>query len=170
LRPVEQGRTCVFIGTTNGSEYLADETGNRRFWPVATDKIDIAALERDRDQLWAEATAAEATGEALTIDPALWGEAAERADARLPDDPWQDILASVEGMPNAGGSIEQIDGEIRVTPEFLLDGVLGFNRARVRVGDSKRLADVMKRLGWTGPKPLRMGAKVIKGYVKEITK
>jgi hypothetical protein len=41
--------------------------------------------------IWAEAVTAEATGEALTIDPALWDEAAERADARLPDDPWQDI-------------------------------------------------------------------------------
>jgi predicted P-loop ATPase len=165
---VEQGRTCVFIGSTNGTDYLADETGNRRFWPVSTGKIDLAALERDRDQLWAEAATAEATGEALVIDPALWSEAAARADARLPPDPWEDILASVEAMPNAAGSIEQIDGEIRVASEFLLGGVLCINRAQVRVSDSKRLAAVMKRLGWTGPKPLRIGEKVAKGYVRRV--
>ena len=168
--PVERGRTCVFIGTTNGTDYLVDETGNRRFWPVATSKIDLAALERDRDQLWAEVVAAEATGEALTIDPALWGEAAERADARLPSDPWQDNLAAVDNMPDAGGSLERVDGEIRVASEFLLEGVLRLNRGQAKMSDSKRLAGVMKRLGWAGPKTFRMGTKTVKGYVKEIAK
>jgi predicted P-loop ATPase len=164
--PVERGRTCIFIGTTNSDNYLADETGNRRFWPVATTTIDLDALTRDRDQLWAEATAAEAIGETLVIDRALWGEAAARADARLPDDPWQYTLAAVETMPNA--NVERVDGEIRVTTEFLLDEVLRFDRARVKVGDNRRLAGVMRRLGWTGPKTFRVGSRTLKGYSKKI--
>jgi hypothetical protein len=163
---VERGRTCIFIGSTNGTDYLADETGNRRFWPVTTGKINLAALEQDRDQLWAEAATADS--ESLVIDRSLWGEAAERAAARLPDDPWQDILAKVETMPDAPGNVERIASEIRVTSEFLLSSVLCINRAQLRVSDSRRLAGAMKRLEWIGPKTFRMGEKTIKGYVKAI--
>jgi predicted P-loop ATPase len=165
--PVERGRTCIFIGTTNSDNYLADDTGNRRFWPVTTTTIDLDALRRDRDQLWAEAAAAEASGETLVIDAALWGEAAERADARLPDDPWQDLLAAVETMPV--GSVERVDGELRVLTEFLLHDVLRFERARVKTGDNRRLAGVMRRLGWTGPKTFRVGSRTLKGYAKKIS-
>jgi hypothetical protein len=71
----------------------------------------------------------------LIIDPALWTEAAERADERLPTDPWQDLLAAVETMDSA--NVERVGNEIRVASEFLLHQVLGINRAQVRVSDSR---------------------------------
>lgn len=48
-------RRLVFVGTTNQQEFLADETGNRRWLPVQVGAVDVARIERDRLQLWAEA-------------------------------------------------------------------------------------------------------------------
>lgn len=58
-RAGEFPRQCIFIGSTNDREYLKDDTGGRRFWPMmcTADEIDIAGLEVNVDQIWAEALA-----------------------------------------------------------------------------------------------------------------
>ena len=49
-------RGCVFAMTTNDTEYLKDETGNRRWLPVKLEKeADIKWIIKNRDQLYAEA-------------------------------------------------------------------------------------------------------------------
>lgn len=50
-------RQCVFMGSTNTLDFLKDETGNRRFWPiqVMVDSIDTEAFAAEVPQLWAEA-------------------------------------------------------------------------------------------------------------------
>lgn len=53
-------RQCIFIGSTNDDSYLKDPTGARRFWPIRTmteGEIDTERLEREIDQVWAEAVA-----------------------------------------------------------------------------------------------------------------
>lgn len=50
-------RRCVFAMTTNQTEYLKDETGNRRWLPVAVvfPEANIEWLEENRNQIFAEA-------------------------------------------------------------------------------------------------------------------
>lgn len=41
--------TTSYIGTSNPEEYLSDDTGNRRFWPVKIQSVDMDGLEEDSD-------------------------------------------------------------------------------------------------------------------------
>ncbi|MEY8419815.1 virulence-associated E family protein [Oscillospiraceae bacterium 44-5] len=72
----ELPRCCVFFGTTNTSDYLRDKTGNRRFWPVDVGRQRAVKsvwkdLDRERDQLWAEAMLYWRLGEPLYLSEEL---------------------------------------------------------------------------------------------------
>ncbi len=78
-KSIEVYRQSVFFGTTNKETYFRDDTGNRRFNPVEVGMLDFDALERDRDQLWAEALFIYSCGLERTLY--LEGEAAIHAVA-----------------------------------------------------------------------------------------
>lgn len=66
-------RQCIFIGTTNRSDFLRDTTGNRRFMPVdvRTDYVTKSVItdltQYEIDQIWAEAYVLYKNNEALYL-------------------------------------------------------------------------------------------------------
>jgi predicted P-loop ATPase len=93
MRLVECPRQCVFAGTVNHGTYLRDETGGRRFWPVVCWRINVEALARDRDQLWAEARVRFDSGTVWWLDtPDLVQLAADQQEARYEGDPWEEMI------------------------------------------------------------------------------
>lgn len=68
----EHPRQCVFCGTTNETNFLKGDTGNRRFWVIKVDGNRKAECTRGqlaqlRDQIWAEAVQRWKDGETLYL-------------------------------------------------------------------------------------------------------
>ena len=86
-------RHCVFAGTTNKSDYLRDETGNRRFWPIKVGrKINTKKLREDREQLWAHAVMAYKNGEQWWLTGLAEEMARKEQDKRLAVDEWTGMV------------------------------------------------------------------------------
>lgn len=91
-RVEEFPRQCVFAGTTNKRDYLRDATGNRRFWPLGCGRVDIEAIERDRDQLWAEARTLYEVGQRWWFDEEVAHLARREQKDRYVGDPWEEAV------------------------------------------------------------------------------
>lgn len=136
-KDVIQPRQCVFIGTTNKSTYLRDETGGRRFWPVRVTAVDTAALAEDRDQLFAEAVSAYRSCTAWWPDEDFEREHIRREqEARFEADTWEDTIAA------------WLVSQSRVTIGDVAREALHLETPRIGTADQRRIAAAIERLGW----------------------
>jgi hypothetical protein len=100
--PVDVKRSGVIVGTINPDEFLTDETGSRRYWPVRVGEINLSAVAEQRDQLWAEAVAMYQAGEAWWLDTDTEGTLVEAQEHHRVRDAWEDVIlpwASSQGEP-----------------------------------------------------------------------
>jgi predicted P-loop ATPase len=78
-RSEDHPRQCAFIGTTNEAEFLHDQTGGRRFWPVTVTMKGMETLHARtddyREQLLSEAVRLYRAGEKWYLPPGLEAEA-----------------------------------------------------------------------------------------------
>jgi predicted P-loop ATPase len=140
-KEVHEPRQCVFIGTTNRDSYLRDETGGRRFWPVKIGQIDLPALVRDRDQLFAEAVYHYRQGFHWWPDRDFERQhIAPMQDARFEADAWEQPIAE---WLNDAPSPRQ-----RTTVMEVARNALNVETARLNMADQRRIKAALTRLGW----------------------
>lgn len=91
-------RRCVFFGSTNSESFLKDVTGSRRFWPVRVGvcpkKKDIFKdLDKEIDQIWAEAYTYFISGRSLILSDEAEAIAKEMQDLYRDVDPKEGMIA-----------------------------------------------------------------------------
>lgn len=136
-RAIDHPRQCVFAGSVNHGVYLKDETGGRRYWPVCCGEIDLAALRRDRDQLWAEAVELYRQGASWHVAPEHYRLFQAEQEARYVGDPWEatiDAWASSQAVP--------------VTIEAVLAQALNLKANEQNVQVQMRAGRILQRLGY----------------------
>jgi putative DNA primase/helicase len=161
-RPVP--RQCIFVGTTNDSEYLKDSTGARRFWPMKVPAIDLAAVTRDRDQLWAEADARVVAGEPWWPSSELDELGRGEQDARYEGDPWDERLEAWLARPSSvhfdtEKNRHEVPFDVTegLTMGDILEHGIGLRVDRHGKHEQERAAKIMRRAGWHRGKQQRIG-------------
>lgn len=162
-------RQTVFIATTNEESYLVDRSGNRRFWPVRCGKVDVSALRRDRDQLWAEAVALYDKGEKWHIDSAALAKLCEeeQADRETPDDWISFVEAWLENptIPDPQNNGREVvrrrlvlsDG---ITTGEALVGAVNMRAADIKPADTSRMGVVLRKLKYKPRQQREEGERV----------
>ncbi|MFM0355467.1 VapE family protein [Paraburkholderia nemoris] len=136
-RATDVHRQGVFAGSVNFDTYLKDESGNRRYWPIRVGgPVDIEALRRDRDQLWAEAVH-------LYRKRVIWHVTEEERPLfeieqteRYEGDVYEDKIARA------------IEYSSRTTMEEILADVLKLDTSKWTLPEQRRVGKALKSLGW----------------------
>lgn len=141
-------RRALLFGTGNNTEFLDDDTGERRWLPVRVGKVDVAGVARVRDQLWAEGIAL------FELGGVAWHEAQRLAQAEhikfKVTDPWTDVVANwldrdvMDELAENGK--KRGDGPVRALD--VLVSAVGVRLEQITRREEMRVARVLTRLGY----------------------
>jgi hypothetical protein len=135
-------RRAIFIATTNSTEFIKDQTGARRYWPVQTgsDKFRLDEFRSNIDQLYAEAVVRERTyGPYLGVPSHLLGVAKEAQSEQTE-------------LPRLYDTLLPVQGEKRIGDEYISTADI---KARWLPGErqttwlDRDIKEAMTKLGWT---------------------
>lgn len=152
-RSEDHPRRGVWAGTTNTDDWVQDDTGARRFWPVACTEINLDYLGGTKDQLFAEAVHRFKAGEAWwDVDIAL---AKNEQDERREADTWTDpVLAWCSPRP----WVKVID---------VLSICLSLPLHQHGKVEQMRVASILKAAGWKR-RTMRDRLVILKGWVNPV--
>jgi hypothetical protein len=152
---ISQPRQFIVIGTTNAHNYLKDATGNRRFWPVRVQRFDVEALARDRDLIWAEASAREKASESIRLNPRLYELAELQQERRHDVDPWE---PKIRAAAKTGERVRWTYDDVWNLVDTSID--------RRTPEGQVRLSKILQRLGFRRI-AVRRGNEIIMGWGRD---
>ncbi|TVQ23554.1 MAG: DUF3854 domain-containing protein [Leptolyngbya sp. DLM2.Bin15] len=145
----EFARPSIIVGTTNFDEFLADPTGNRRFWVVPVNKaVPLDELATERDRIWAAAVHAYHAGEGWTLPAGMRDEAVKENENYQLSDPWEEpIFSYCEGLE-------------RVNAADVLTFALKIDVDRHDRASQMRVTNLLKAGGWTSVREVVHGRRL----------
>lgn len=160
-RAITFPRRCILIGTTNHAEFLIDETGNRRFLPIAVGHVNTKLITKDRDQLWAEAR------DMFVAGGIYWQEAEVLARGEheqfMVHDSWEDDILSWLKEKDIDGATPAQRPYIKTSD--VLREALKIDSRTANPGLEKRAAKALQTLGFV-MKRVREGNRQIRVYAR----
>lgn len=169
----EYPRRCVIFGSTNDDEFLRDNTGNRRFWPV-TLLDDPGRLSVFNDlpdnvsQIWAEAKVRWQIGEPLYLGGRLEAEAVRKQEQYrvgnaktgliedfvnrpLPID-WGKKSINARRMYWSGEFTKTLNADVEQRQYACAAEIwcecFGQDKGRMRQTDTREINGILRDLGW----------------------
>ena len=150
-------RRGIIVGSTNRSTgLLVDDTGNRRFWIIATtcteaNPIDTSTLVAERDAIWSGAVHAYRAGELNYLPPELSVQVTKENEAYQLDSPW--LSAVCDWLD------KRSPGELITTEKILSDAIAKPLERQTR-GDQMILAAILKDLGYEQDRTMVRGVRI----------
>jgi predicted P-loop ATPase len=157
-RAVNIPRQNVFAASTNDEQPFVDSTGNRRYWPVRCGEIDVEAIHRDRDQIWAEAYLHFKAGKPWWLEtPELNGLAREEQEERYEDGVWDNLILDWTENPRQR---EELEDGVPILPWYgstnervsvidILIHAIGKSPERLTQIDKNQVVRCLTHHGWT---------------------
>lgn len=159
-------RRLMFIGTTNEEEFLDGVRRHRRWLPArVVERGDVAAVLRDKKQLWAEAR------ERFKADGVLY-EKAEKLGDRIRGefrirDAWEDVIGDWLDTPDDMTGVKPGDLDFVKSVDVARFG-LYMDPKNIKRNDEMKLANAMKALGYAAARPWdEATGKQVRGWRKE---
>jgi len=133
--------------------------------------VDIDAIRRDRDQLWAEAHVRYKAGERWWPDAELSALCTQEQNERVIPDPWVDIVGKwledpfmLTVDPVGRRTRDKFDISQGVLTHEVLQHALEKRPGDITRADEMRVAEVLRELGWEPSKQAREGGRRIRRY------
>jgi len=148
-------RQSIIVGTSNEDDFLADPTGDRRYWVIPVQQeINLELLRQERDRIWAAALALYSQGEQSWLTQEEQATSTVANDEWRTEDPWSDRIATY---------VKDFDF---VTVSEVLENAVRVEVARQGKAEQMRVSAILKRMNWQKDRETNSEGIQIRGWRK----